>query len=59
MNKYEIVIESTGDANEELRVRLGLYKDYIQNIVYLSEDKEIKADLDWRNFTPKQYFTLV
>ena len=59
MNKYEIVIESTGDANEELRTRFGLYKDYIQNIVYLSEDKEIKADLDWKNFTPKQYFTLV
>ena len=55
---YEIVMESNLDLNKELRDRFNFYKEYIHNIVYLPNG-EISADLDYTNFTPKQYFTII
>lgn len=55
---YEIITESNLDLPKKIREEYGLYHDYIHNVVYLPS-KEIEADLDFENFTPKLYFALI
>lgn len=58
MENYKIVIDSSCDLTLELRKRFGIYEDYIKGVVYLP-GSEIKADLDWNNIPPSDFFKIV
>ncbi len=59
MENYEIVIESCAEINNEIRKQYHIYEDYIHDIVYLANGKEILSSTEWDNFTPDEYFSMV
>lgn len=59
MSSYEIVIETAGDLNTELRDKYHIYHDDIKCLVYLGEDKEILADNDFKSYSEEEFFKIV
>lgn len=55
MAEFVILSDMGCDLNKELRERF-LVEDYLKGVLYLPDGKETKADLDWSNFTPTEYF---
>ena len=57
MSNYEIVIDSTCDLNAELRKKYGIYEEYLHTILYMP-GKEEKVDLEWKNYSPDEFFKI-
>ena len=55
MSNYVIIADSSCDLNSELRKRFKI-ADYIPGIVVFPDGHAEKADLDWKNISPKAYF---
>ncbi len=60
MNKFAIIGDSTCDLTGELRAKYNI--EYARMSVTLGNDvdaKEIYADLDWPEISPKEYYDLM
>ena len=56
---YEIIIESTCDLNAELRNKYHIYKEAIRGLVYIPGKEDMYADLEFKNYSPEEFFKLV
>lgn len=59
MHPYEIVVDSTSDLSRSVRRKYGIYDDYMHGVIYLPDEKEIRADLDNEQFTQHDYYALI
>lgn len=55
MKKYIILADMTCDLCEEIRDFLGM-KDYIAGHVFLGEEKDIPAVLDWNDISREEFY---
>ncbi len=56
MYNYAIVSDSACDLNKKLRERF-LVDDYVKGYVVCPDGHSVKADCDWEQFTPEEYFS--
>lgn len=56
MSNYAIVTDSACDLSKDLRQRFGI-DDYVKGNVICPDGRTIKADCDWEQFTPNEYFS--
>lgn len=57
-NDFVIISDSACDLNKELRDRFGI-ADYVPGHVIFPDGSDHKADLDWSEVTPDEYFTMI
>lgn len=55
---YEIIVETAVGLPSSVRQRFGVYKEDIKGVVYMP-DKDIQADSDFKNYSPKEFFKIV
>lgn len=55
---YEIVIDSTCGLPKDLRLKYGLYEDYLHGIIYLPKG-EYATDLEFEEYSQKEYFSII
>ncbi|MBQ9106810.1 MAG: DegV family protein [Clostridia bacterium] len=55
MSKFVIIPDSSCDLTSDLRERFGI-PDYLRGIIYFPDGREELADLDWKYFTPEEFY---
>ena len=55
MSDFVIIPDASSDLTKELRDRFNI-PDYIRGTLYYPDGREAKADLDWEQMTPKEYY---
>ena len=53
MAKYQIFTDSSSDLTPELRKQYGISYFYFGLVV---DGKEYRADLDWKDYTPEEFY---
>ncbi len=55
MYKFEIIPDSSSDFTNELRERFGI-NHILLGTIYHPDGHQSRADVDWENITPEEYF---
>ena len=59
MREFKIIVDSSCDLSIELRKRFHIEEEYCQGTINCPDGKSYKADLDYHEFSPKDFLTLV